>query len=92
MRKIIITAALIITSTMAQAQTAPSNTQTLSCPSGYALSIDAPAPPSDDPATKPDDTYKPMTALEKQQAQENALSGEMSHWHCVPMSTSVPAQ
>jgi hypothetical protein len=27
-----------------------------------------------------------MTALEKQQAQEQANAEEMSRWHCIPLS------
>ena len=83
--------ALVILTTCAGAHaqsTSPAGTSSLSCPPGYALSIDPPPPPTDDtgqPAV-------PMTAAEKQQAAEQDKASEMSRWHCVPMTTGTSAQ
>jgi hypothetical protein len=60
---------------------AHAQTSSLSCPPGYALSIDAPPPPTNDP-TQP---AAPVTP-------EQAKADEMSRWHCVPMTAPAPAQ
>jgi len=69
---------------------AQSQSNSLSCPPNYALSIDPPPPPKDDPATS--DMPKPLTAVEKQQAEQLAKADEMSRWHCVPMDSIRPVR
>jgi hypothetical protein len=64
---------------------AQSGSSSLSCPPNYALSIDPPPPLTDDPANP--DVYKPQSAAEKQQAEEQARANEMARWHCVPLDT-----
>ena len=63
---------------------AETSSSSLACPPHYALSITPPPPPTDDPANR--DSYKPQTAAEKLQAQEQAKANEMSRWHCVPLN------
>jgi hypothetical protein len=64
---------------------AQGRSSSLSCPPDYALSIDPPPQPSDDPANP--DTYKPQSAAEKQQAEQQAKADELARWHCVPLAS-----
>ncbi len=64
---------------------AQTSSNSLSCPPNYALSIDPPPPPTDDPNTQ--DTYKPLSAAEKFQAEQQAKANEMSRWHCAPLES-----
>ncbi len=89
MRMIILMALLVLSPTLTNAQThQPADTNTLSCPPGYALSIDAPAPPIDDPAEP--ETYAPKSAVEKQKIESQQTAIEMSHWHCVSLDKVSP--
>ena len=77
---LIVTAPLILLTGDVHAQ---SSSSSLSCPPNYALSIDPPPPPADDPSNP--DTSKPQTAADKLQAEQQAKANEMARWHCVPL-------
>ena len=79
---LLIAAPMIVLAGDVHAQTSSSS---LSCPPNYALSIDPPPPPTDDPANT--DTYKPQSAADKLQAEQQAKANEMSRWHCVPLDS-----
>jgi hypothetical protein len=83
MKQIFLTTLALLAAYPAMAQV-DSGSSKFTCPSDYALSIDPPPPLTDDPA-QPD--AHPKTALEKQQAEDQARTNEMSRWHCVPLSS-----
>ncbi len=81
--RLLIGAVLIIFLTgAAHAKTSSSS---LSCPPNYALSIDPPPPPTDDPNKA--DGYKPLSAVEKQQSEQQAKADEMARWHCISLES-----
>lgn len=78
----IIAFSVLATATYAQTSQASSSGM-VSCPPNHYLSIDPPPQPTDDPAKA--DTYKPQTAVEKQQAEDQAKTNELARWHCLPL-------
>jgi len=89
MKILILTTLFTLTAGIAQAQSNAGSSM-MSCPPNTYLRIDPAPRPTDDPARP--DTYKPMTALEKEQATQLATQSEMARMHCMPMSGNTPSQ
>ena len=62
---------------------AQTSSTSLSCPPNHALSIDPPPQLADDPISP--ESYKPLSAADKLQAEQQAKANELARWHCVPL-------